>query len=308
MKCDGMIGLRLFLKKCMTAAEEEEVAMVLSGMRQQQQQPPAAPATASPATALEQESFMARVAQMAMVRTLSDAYATGKHSNAVLRVSASAVETGVRTLLDNNITRPVLNQLDHFAGRQLDRLEKTGTSWNQYLSGESVRTLNYCIEWLHFATTHIEAQIALLREGMTTAALVHRTHRLPVLADLANTVKREVVETLRKVVDVISKYAGNALPFEARHLVRGLILSLPTRWATISHSLNSTNGLSAEHEANRVLTLAQESNVMLRNTMAVFGQTVSTSIIQPPQPPQQLQPQQQPQQPQQQQQTDLEQR
>jgi hypothetical protein len=40
------------------------------------------------------------------------------------------------------------------------------------------------------------------------------------------------VHTIRQVVDVVSKYAGGALPEPARGRVRGFILKLPQRWAS----------------------------------------------------------------------------
>jgi len=47
-------------------------------------------------------------------------------------------------------------------------------------------------------------------------------------------VRRDVVNTIREVVDVVSKYAGGALPEPARARVRGFILHLPQRWASAS--------------------------------------------------------------------------
>jgi len=40
------------------------------------------------------------------------------------------------------------------------------------------------------------------------------------------------VHTIRQVVDIVSKYAGGALPEPAKTRVRGFILTLPQRWAT----------------------------------------------------------------------------
>lgn len=45
-------------------------------------------------------------------------------------------------------------------------------------------------------------------------------------------VRRDIVHTIRQVVDVVSKYAGGALPEPARNRVRGFILKLPQRWAS----------------------------------------------------------------------------
>ena len=45
-------------------------------------------------------------------------------------------------------------------------------------------------------------------------------------------VKRDIVHTIRQAVDIVSKYAGGALPEPARVRVRGFILTLPQRWAS----------------------------------------------------------------------------
>ena len=44
-------------------------------------------------------------------------------------------------------------------------------------------------------------------------------------------VKRNVVNTIRQVVEVVGKYAGGSLPEPAKHKVKGFILSLPGRWS-----------------------------------------------------------------------------
>jgi hypothetical protein len=51
-------------------------------------------------------------------------------------------------------------------------------------------------------------------------------------------VKRDVVATVRQVVDVVSKYAGGALPEPARTRVRGFILHLPQAWASAARREN----------------------------------------------------------------------
>jgi transcriptional repressor OPI1 len=44
-------------------------------------------------------------------------------------------------------------------------------------------------------------------------------------------VKKNVVNTIRRVVDVVGKYAGGSLPDPAKQKVKGFILSLPGRWS-----------------------------------------------------------------------------
>lgn len=55
-------------------------------------------------------------------------------------------------------------------------------------------------------------------------------------------VRRDVVHTIRQVVDVVSKYAGGALPEPARSRVRGFILHLPQRWASAAQGEGVAKG------------------------------------------------------------------
>ncbi|KAF8961993.1 transcription factor Opi1-domain-containing protein [Flammula alnicola] len=108
------------------------------------------------------------------------------------------------------------------------------------LSEESMRRLKYCLQWLQYATAHIDAQILILRDF--TANLqplpsdsLSTTRRPPISEDhmrKLTDVRRDIVHTIRQVVDVVSKYAGGALPEPARNRVRGFILKLPQRWAS----------------------------------------------------------------------------
>ncbi|KAI0272384.1 transcription factor Opi1-domain-containing protein [Gloeopeniophorella convolvens] len=114
------------------------------------------------------------------------------------------------------------------------------------VSEESMRRLKYCLQWLQFATTHIDGQILILRDfiaslqpppgsqhALNPDALISPEH----MRQLTN-VKRDVVATVRQVVDVVSKYAGGALPEPARTRVRGFILHLPQAWASAARREN----------------------------------------------------------------------
>ncbi|CAE6425993.1 unnamed protein product [Rhizoctonia solani] len=119
------------------------------------------------------------------------------------------------------------------------------------LSDESMKRLKYCLQWLQYATNRIDSQIAVLREFLdslqpgagTTGPLLpmHMDRNAPVspaaLARLS-AVKRDVVATIRQAVDIVSRYAGGALPEPARGTVRSVLLSLPGRWASAGHTAN----------------------------------------------------------------------
>lgn len=113
------------------------------------------------------------------------------------------------------------------------------------LSDESMKRLKYCLQWLQYATNRIDSQIAVLREFLDSLQPgagsggpllpMHMDADAPVspaaLARLS-AVKRDVVATIRQAVDIVSRYAGGALPEPARGTVRSVLLSLPERWAT----------------------------------------------------------------------------
>lgn len=114
-------------------------------------------------------------------------------------------------------------------------------------------------------------------------------------------VKKDLVSTIRQVVDVVSKYAGGTLPEPARSTVRAFILRLPERWAVAARaeaSAGSSGGgggsgsgtgqrrsrseteaqerqsrptaSAATQAAQRVLTLATESLDTMRSVTGVF--------------------------------------
>ncbi|RKP09065.1 transcription factor Opi1-domain-containing protein [Thamnocephalis sphaerospora] len=184
------------------------------------------------------------------------------------------------------------------------------------LSEEGMRSLKYCLEWLSYAVRHIEHQIYLLRSfiasitdhlsggGAQSGMSPHGASNAVTQADVSTlaAIRREVVETLRKVVEVIGCYAGACLPREARGTVRKFILSLPGRWALLSADLSTVSsvasspcqsplltpttppslmlpGTGGQHRmtpvdsANRVLALATESLLMLKSVADVFGET-----------------------------------
>ncbi|KAG6819658.1 hypothetical protein H0H93_009787 [Arthromyces matolae] len=304
-------------------------------------------AEASTSSSDSNSPFVTRVSHLPLVNTALRAYEQGKASSRVVKYGAEMVESSVKTISKPVIDRlPVnVNQLDEFACRQLDRLDRyrrpsttaepnatspptspgpsqprTGTSsqetsnideqsgsqlkseetddhkiihgkkgksrswihasspfvgpappppdltpssssqsqtqdrqviprsrwqavlseaggFSAALSDESLRRLKYCLEWLQYATAHIDAQILILRDF--TASLqplpsqtrephppISQAHMRTLVA-----VRRDIVHTVKQVVDVVSRYAGGALPEPARTRVRGFILGLPQRWA-----------------------------------------------------------------------------
>ena len=87
-----------------------------------------------------------------------------------------------------------------------------------------------------YATQLIDSRIQLLKSYLarlvpgtdgSTSLQVPNGQVIP--ADTVTNAKRDVVETLRNVVDVVGRYAAVVLPSDSRDSVRGFVLSLPSR-------------------------------------------------------------------------------
>ncbi|KZV96789.1 Opi1-domain-containing protein [Exidia glandulosa HHB12029] len=160
------------------------------------------------------------------------------------------------------------------------------------VSEESMKRLKYCLQWLQYATARIDNQMEVLRDFIAAvnaqqgsgspnssrpSDAVISAHALKTLND----VKQDVVKTIRDVVDVVSKYAGGALPEPAKATVRAFILHLPQRWATRMQAPEGgpemqlrpgqppTAGV-ASAAAHRIMGLATESLDMMRSVTGVF--------------------------------------
>lgn len=164
------------------------------------------------------------------------------------------------------------------------------------MSEESLRSLKYCLGWLRWANMHIgnviNALQAVLADSNGTTpetlanvdeadkgALVIRTdaERAAINAKVAE-LKSDVLKTLKDVVDVVSKYAGGALPENARVLVRRHLTSLPQRFRLASGNTQPRDDGSEEAEvregAHKVMVLAKEGLDMMSQVSGVLDGTI----------------------------------
>ncbi|KAI8969723.1 transcription factor Opi1-domain-containing protein [Pilobolus umbonatus] len=137
------------------------------------------------------------------------------------------------------------------------------------ISEESMKCLRYCLHWIQYGIQHIEHQMNLLRSFLVSLATTgSSTNDSTLIA-----IKKEIVDTLRKVVEVVSKYAGTGLPEQAKLSVRAFILHLPTRWAIM-------NASSPIHETSiTLLDFSGESIDMLRSVSVVFSDTIERAEL-----------------------------
>ncbi|KAI0319966.1 transcription factor Opi1-domain-containing protein, partial [Amylostereum chailletii] len=161
-----------------------------------------------------------------------------EREESAVREDAGPLDRQTASLADENVDQQ--RQLAQRSRWQTVLLEAGGIG--AAVSEESMRRLKYCLQWLQYATQHIDGQILLLRDFMTSLqpppgspnALNPDAIISPEHMQQLNNVKRDVVNTIRQVVDVVSKYTGGALPEPARSRVRGFILHLPQAWVSAS--------------------------------------------------------------------------
>jgi hypothetical protein len=133
--------------------------------------------------------------------------------------------------------------------------------------------------------------VSLASHKSSSSAETATTTEMTTSHDDASTlaqIKKEIVDTLRKVVDVISKYAGTGLPEQAKQAVRGFILALPTRWAILNSSTTASPTASPRltpvdshiHETSiKLLNFGSESVEMIQSVAHVFSDTIERAEL-----------------------------
>jgi hypothetical protein len=152
------------------------------------------------------------------------------------------------------------------------------------VSEESMKCLKYCLEWLHYAIQHIEQQMNLLRNFLVSLATTSTStskHMVKPDNSVLASIKKEIVNTLRKVVEVVSKYAGSGLPEQAKAAVRSFILQLPSRWAILNRTTTQTSTEQEPlHETSiKLLDFSSESVDMLNSIHSIFSDTVERAEL-----------------------------
>ncbi|KAF4120648.1 hypothetical protein GMORB2_2651 [Geosmithia morbida] len=181
------------------------------------------------------------------------------------------------------------------------------------MSDESLRSLKYCLRWLRWANHHMGGVIGNLKttveqyekpedetmSGLAAAEMAQdpaalgqqggvagadaRAAQQVSRAELArriNALKGDVLKTLQDAINTVSRYAGGALPENARVLVHRHLTSLPQRFrlATLSTQETQINGQDKDSAvrdgAHKVLVLAKEGLDMVTQVSAIVDGTI----------------------------------
>lgn len=157
------------------------------------------------------------------------------------------------------------------------------------MSEESLRSLKYCLQWLRWANGHLGKVLSSLqqvleewnqsqqpRTSQDTDMTDGSSSRPPARDQAAITrhiqaLKSDVLKTLKDMVDTVSKYAGGALPENAKILVRRHLTSLPQRFLLAS-STNSSNTNEKQSAAPEPVSTAQKVIVLAKEGLDMMGQ------------------------------------
>ncbi|KAF5628715.1 hypothetical protein F25303_10348 [Fusarium sp. NRRL 25303] len=154
------------------------------------------------------------------------------------------------------------------------------------MSQESLRSLKYCLQWLRWANDHIARVISALKTtldeyekvpGGQAGEQADLESRSQLAARISN-LKGDVLRTLREAINTVSRYAGGALPENARILVRRHLTSLPQRFRVATMTDRNAGQQDSEtaltEGAHKVLVLAKEGLDMVVQVSGVVDGTI----------------------------------
>ncbi|KAI0509009.1 transcription factor Opi1-domain-containing protein [Xylaria bambusicola] len=177
------------------------------------------------------------------------------------------------------------------------------------MSEESLRSLKYCLGWIRWANVHIGHVIKSLTitlekyeqrgqessaQGSSSSAELETRSQLAAKIDV---LRSDVLKTLEDVINTVSRYAGGALPDNARELVRRHLTSLPQRFHLASIASDREAGnikseasmeegrpeneqreeLETRESARRVMILAKEGLDMMSQVSGILNGTLMSA-------------------------------
>ncbi|KAK6356835.1 hypothetical protein TWF718_001175 [Orbilia javanica] len=219
------------------------------------------------------------------------------HNSGAMEVDSTSSSAGERDGRDNELTHKPATDVVSLNWQRRLMLSTAGVG--VALSEESLKSLKYCLAWLRWANDHLDKVIMALRgviseydsdksrangtSGKDGGADEGDDERSAQLQNKIETLRKDVIGTLKRVVDVVSTYAGGALPENARVVVKACITNLPRRWALAAKDDNaganaSGNNMAVvvrrEEAGKRVLVLAREGLEMLHQVSAIVQLTL----------------------------------
>ncbi|GAP90932.2 putative clock controlled protein [Rosellinia necatrix] len=194
------------------------------------------------------------------------------------------------------------------SGAWQSRLIMSTSGLSIAMSEESLRSLKYCLGWLRWANVHIGNVVNSLTITMEKYERSHEPngdHKMEgnpshesedrdQLVVKIGLFRSDVLKTLQDAINTVSRYAGGALPENARELVRRHLTSLPQRFYLAAMAREREEGAArtesnveegrqgeeqreetqTRESARRVLLLAKEGLDMMSQVSGVLNGTI----------------------------------
>ncbi|KAK7555203.1 transcription factor Opi1-domain-containing protein [Phyllosticta citricarpa] len=188
------------------------------------------------------------------------------------------------------------------------RMMITTSGLGAALSETSLRSLKFCLGMMSNASNHLAKVMRALKmvledydkttnsstapeqtrdeKGVGSRQLMRdfeerqREEQSRRLADKIKTLCEDIWKTVKSVVEMVSTYAGGALPENASNFVRDQLLSVPGRWRATAYAEDghANNGAGAEvRRANRMLAYAKEGLDMMEQVSMVVSSTIQSA-------------------------------
>lgn len=265
-------------------------------------------------------SFLSRVGTTAMSSAYK-VYTSGKTYSPRFRYSAEKIESVLPDFSEKsyNVHKTGHNRHTHHYHRKTNSNSRKRPMWQDVLvsatsltqlSSESRERLRYCLNLLKLANTRLAVTVNKLQdlinhERANQMAQTIASNHVPNQNEKDITcLKQDLINTIKKILTVVTTVAGNSLPEPARSHVKSYILRLPSNWvlsvnstpvstspppesdqhespisSESSNERDYTAGTSAtnhdEIEAGgRVLNLANETLDMLGNIISIVDDTL----------------------------------
>lgn len=168
------------------------------------------------------------------------------------------------------------------------RLIITTSGLGVAMSEESIRSLKFCLSWLRWANHKLsdctssiqdllkqwERRSSQGSQPMSVSNLTTNETDDSALAAKIAALKTEVLTTLKQVMNVVSTYAGGALPENARRLVHQHLVSLPQRFSLASRRSSNEENDAPTNNATQALLLAQQGLEIFSQVFRVLNDTL----------------------------------
>ena len=163
------------------------------------------------------------------------------------------------------------------------------------LHTNSLRSLKYCLRLLRNATDHVATVMDALKTLLNQYAAAQEQNgdasqpynlseeqqaASHAISERIRALGEDIMNTLRSVVEAVSRYAGGSLPDNASALVRRQLMSVPQRWRAASEAGDANTTPTQDEslrQGHRLLAFANQSLDLFAQVSLVLSSTIDSA-------------------------------